>query len=470
MNFGDPSCVEESMFLQRERSRPVFQLIAYGALFLGIVLAIVLRVALFHIETSDYTVFVSQWYDFIQAHGGFASFKYTFSNYNLPYLYLIALLTYLPIPKLIAIKALSVLFDCVLGLFTYLILRLRYGRTLAAGVGALAVLLAPTIFINSAAWGQCDSIYAAFCLGSLYFLLKEKPAWACIFFGVALSFKLQAIFFLPLLLVLVFQRKYALRYLLLIPAVFLLLLVPAFVVGRDLGSLLSIYVGQISNTSTTFNGRNGGAFGGGNGGNGNTFGGRGGNPFRGQGGNGNQGFNRGGGGVTSLTSLTLNAPSFYQWFPSDASDSWKWLGIILAALFVGGIGALLVRSKQQVTKEVMLKLAMVFVLVIPFLLPEMHERYFYLADVISILFAFYFPRYFFVAIGVQVCSLLSYAPYLMHSDIVSLSYVAFIELVLGIVVTVDLILTLYPDLRKRLLSAERRELDSDPLSHISTQT
>ncbi len=68
----------------------------FGMLFL---LAIVLRASLYQMQTSDYTIFVSPWYDFIQTHGGFAALKYNFSNYNPPYLYLLALLTYIPVPK-----------------------------------------------------------------------------------------------------------------------------------------------------------------------------------------------------------------------------------------------------------------------------------------------------------------------------------------------------------------------------------
>jgi hypothetical protein len=57
----------------------------FGVLFLA---AIVLRTSLYHVETSDYTVFLSQWYTYIKTHDGFAAFKDSFSNYNVPYLYL----------------------------------------------------------------------------------------------------------------------------------------------------------------------------------------------------------------------------------------------------------------------------------------------------------------------------------------------------------------------------------------------
>ncbi len=180
------------MFLRKNLYVPGLQILARCTLAILFLLAIALRVSLYHVVTSDYTFFLSQWYDFIQTHGGFAALKYNFSNYNSPYLYLLALTTYLPIPKLVAIKTLSVAFDGVLGLFAYLILSLRYKRAYASIVGVLVILFAPTIIINSSAWGQSDAIYTAFCLGSLYFLLKERPARACVFFGLAISFKLQA--------------------------------------------------------------------------------------------------------------------------------------------------------------------------------------------------------------------------------------------------------------------------------------
>lgn len=419
-------------------------LLAFAAIGIAFVLALVLRVSLYHVETSDYTVFVSQWYDFIQTHGGFAALKYNFSNYNVPYLYLLAFMTYLPIPKLIAIKTLSVVFDGVLALFVYLLIRLKYKHGYVAIIGALVVVFAPTIFINSAAWGQCDAIYTAFCLGSLYFLLRERPAWACVFFALALSFKLQAVFFFPVLLMLLLKRKLPLRYLALIPLIFLLLLVPAYIAGRGASSLLTIYVGQ----ATT-----GGVGGQVNGGTPGQFTGRGqfnGGPPR-QFNGGTQGqFN--GGGASSSSSLTANAPSFYQWLPATAPAYWKWIGVSFAAAFVMFIGGLLVASKKRITPEIVLKVALVFVIAIPFLLPEMHDRYFYLADVISIVAAFYFPRMFYIAISVQLCSLLSYAPYLIHTEIVSLTYVAVVVLILVIITTADLVVTLYPGIRKRVVA------------------
>ena len=438
------------------------------------VAAIVLRVALYNVQTSDYTFFLSSWYDFIKNNGGFAAFKSSFSNYNVPYLYLLALTTYLPISKLVAIKTLSILFDAVLALFTYLILDQQYKHSYIPIIGTLVVLFAPTIFINSAAWGQADATYAAFCLGSLYFLLKDRPGWACAFFAVAISFKLQAVFFAPVLFVLLVKRRLPLQYLLLIPVIFVVLLVPAFIAGRSAVSLLSIYPMQVSTGgvggggagaggfSGTGTGRFTGGSGGFTGGTGNFPARTGGFPGEGtggfRGGAGGGGF-RGGGFASS--SYTYNAPSFYQWLPANAPTYWKWVGIILAGIVVVAVAALAWRSKQKITGGILLKMALVFAVALPFLLPEMHERYFYLADVLSIIYAFYFPRYFFVAILVQLCSLLSYAPYFLNTQIVGLSFIAFVELVLSIFVFVDLVLALYPNIRKK------KEVSPGPVDEAS---
>ena len=424
------------MLVRKKLYVPVLHILARCALGTLFLLAIALRVTLYHVETSDYTVFLSQWYDFIQTHGGLAALKYNFSNYNTPYLYLLALATYIPIPKLVAIKTISVVFDGVLGLFAYLILRLRYRRSYAAIIGALVIVFSPVIFITSAAWGQSDAIYTAFCLASLYFLLKERPAWACVFFGLAISFKLQAIFFLPVLLVLLLRRKLPLKYLAFIPAIFLLMLAPAFIAGRNAWSLLTIYAGQIASGGVGGTGQfSTGGPGPFNSGGTSQFNGGGAGPFTGGG--------PGGGGFSS-SSFTLNAPSFYQWLPANAPEYWKWIGILLAAMVVVLVGVLLVKSKKQLTSAILLKVTLVFALAIPFLLPEMHERYFYLADVVSIIYAFYFPRYFYIAVIIQLCSLLSYTPYFLNTQVVNLAYVAFAVLVITLITLADLVLTLYP--------------------------
>ena len=384
-------------------------------------LSIAVRLSLYKIQTYDYNTFLLPWYDFIKAHSGFAALKDNFSDYNPPYLYLLALTTYIPIQPIAAIKAIPMVFDVVMAFFTFLILRLRYPRSCKThsvpqsflidifgavwepnafipAIGAGVVLFAPTVVLNSSAWGQCDAIYTTWCLASLYFLLSKRPAWACVCFGLAFAFKLQALFFFPVLLVLLLRRKLAIRWLLLIPVVYLVLLLPARLEGRDGWNLLTIYLHQA-----------------------------------------HEGW-----------ALTLNAPNFYQWIPAQNTTDWMWMGVILASTMVALICFLTVASRKPITADIILKLALVFALTIPFLLPEMHDRYFYLADIMSIIYAFYFSCYWYVALIEQFCSFFSYTPFfsnLQGVNISHLTYETFGVLFLMVVTLADLVRMLYPNIR-----------------------
>jgi Gpi18-like mannosyltransferase len=366
---------------------------SYLFLFLFL-LAFILRISLYKIQSSDYIDYLHPWYEFIRTHNGFAALKYNFSDYNVVYLYLLTLATYIPIQPIVAIKTLSVVFDAALALFTYLILRLKYKHSSVPVIGAIAVLFAPTLFLNSAAWGQCDAIYTACCLGSLYFFLSKRYAWACLFFGLAISFKLQAIFFLPVLVVLFFTGKLSIKSLILIPMIFLTLLVPAFLAGRDIWSLLTIYAGQANENA-----------------------------------------------------FLTDAPNLYQWLPGGAFEDWKWRGINLTIIMVSSIILLTMMSKKRIASDIILKLVLIFALTIPFFLPDMHQRYFYLADVFSIIYAFSLPRYWFVAVIEQICSLLGYALF-FKIQVVSLSSVSYAIFLLIVLTVADLVKTLYPTIHR----------------------
>ena len=87
----------------------------------------------------------------------------------------------------------------------------------------------------------------------------------------------------------------------------------------------------------------------------------------------------------------------------------------------------------------MIQLATVSVVIMPYFLPKMHDRYFFAADVISIIFAFYFPRYFFVSIIVGMVSFFSYFPFLFGQQMIPLKYLAIILAIIIIVLVQHLI-------------------------------
>ena len=105
-------------------------------------------------------------------------------------------------------------------------------------------MILPTVVFNGAYWGQCDAIYCSLCLMALYMGLKKRGAACMMFFGAALSFKLQTVFFLPALLPLWLRKDIKLRHVLLIPVAYLGMMVPAFWGGKSLHHALTVYMTQ----------------------------------------------------------------------------------------------------------------------------------------------------------------------------------------------------------------------------------
>lgn len=214
---------------------------------LGVVLlAIVVRQMMFRYESDDYHYFLHPWYEHIRTHGGFAALKDSgFADYNVPYLYVLAGLTHLPVQDLAGMKTVSTLFDLMAAHLARLIVAVRHPEsTWRPPLAGAVVLFLPTVATNSGWWGQADSLYTVFVLAAVHAVLRHRPWWACGFLGIALAFKLQAVFVLPFLLVLLLTRRVPWRALLAVPAVYLLLDVPALLLGADPVRLLTVYARQ----------------------------------------------------------------------------------------------------------------------------------------------------------------------------------------------------------------------------------
>ena len=135
--------------------------------------------------------------------------------------------------------------------------------------------------------------------------------------------------------------------------------------------------------------------------------------------------------------------------------------IILTALVAGLLCLVRLWSAVPLDGEVIVKLWLVSVLLLPFTLPHMHERYFFAAEVVSIIYAFYSPKRFFVPLIVGAVSLRSYFPFLFGEGPIGVKYLAILMGVALIVATTDSIESLYPNL------VERSRLESPGLSRLA---
>jgi Gpi18-like mannosyltransferase len=361
---------------------------------IGIALAVLLRYSLLDFESRDFTVHFSGWYDTIRQQG-FRALKTDFANYPPLYLYGLTLISaVLPkTPAVVAVKLLSVASDFILAWFGARIVGLKYGRSHPASLLAFfAIVFAPTVVLNSSFWGQNDSMYTAAIVACVYFLLREREPAAWLAFALAFSVKFQAVFLAPVLLVLLIKRLLAWKWVLLVPAVYVLTVIPAWLIGRPLGELLTIYVSQVG----------------------------------------------------QYPALVVNAPNLYTWLPQELFALLYPAGLIYGAILCFLFIVAVYKSRVQVTPSLLLQMVLVSLLILPYFLPKMHDRYFYPADVFSIVYAFYLPALFWVPLAVNLASFFTYVPYLFTREIIPLPILALVLLIVIAVTARRLILDLYP--------------------------
>ena len=356
--------------------------------FLGITfLAIAIRYTLRGVVSTDFTTHLGPWYNEIESLGGKEALSRKIGNYSPLYMYLFTLSTYLGLPSLYAVKLITLVFDAVTAIvFFFLAYKWTESFKLSSIVYGL-VLLLPSVLMNGAMWGQCDIIYTLFLVLSMERLMSVRPIQSCIFFGIAFSFKLQAIFFLPILIVFIIKRKLKVWHLLFMPLVYLVSTLPAVLAGRNIVDILSIYVIQ----TKTYTGR-----------------------------------------------LTLNFPNIYHW-TGDLHLEWlSKASIVFTAAVLLFFIYYIYTKKFEITPKFMFTLSVFFLMLIPFTLPFMHERYAFPADIFAILLLLMDKKYIWLVISTQLLSLFAYQACLFKLVVIPYSIVAFFYLCVLIILGIDL--------------------------------
>jgi len=230
----------ERRFLQwADRNLQIIVLAAFCVL--GLLVRWTLRSHL----SGDAHYFLLPWYEQIKASG----LSQNVGDYNLLYQALIALMTHLPLKPLYAYKLLSIIFDYILaagaGFLTAAVVKSDklWKGTIAFGL----VLFSPLVVLNSSAWAQCDAIYASFAIFSLIALLQHRHMTAMILLGLSFTFKLQAVFLLPLFLFVYYsRRKFSAILFLIVPLTMCAASLPSIFFGRELSDVFLIYFKQTS--------------------------------------------------------------------------------------------------------------------------------------------------------------------------------------------------------------------------------
>ncbi|MCD7903261.1 MAG: conjugal transfer protein TraL [Oscillospiraceae bacterium] len=278
-------------------------------------------------ETLDYQNFLTVWVNFFRENGGFAALRESVGNYNVPYLYFLALFSYSAVRDLYLIKLLSICFDVLLAWGT-LRLAEHFSKSAVVRLAAFFItLLLPTVVLNGAYWGQCDSIYAAFTVWSIYFALRGRGIRAVAAAALSFAFKLQAVFLLPVFLIFLFAKKIKWRHLAVFPLTYFLAVLPAVALGRPLADTVLLYFDQAGSVGSALN---------------------------------------------------YNSPSIFAFVRGDVDAALlSALGVGAAFLFLLLLFLLCFIQRRSLNDRALLTCAVLVCVAVPFFLPHMHDRYFF---------------------------------------------------------------------------------------------
>lgn len=307
--------------------------------------------------SNDFKFYVSDWISYIEFHGILKSFKSNFSNYSPPYLHLLSFKSFFKIQDLYFVKFISFIFEIFCTVYVFKILKLRQSTSVSLLCSAIVFCL-PTIILNGAKWGQCDIIYSSFIICSLYYLLQNKYFISSIALGFAFAFKQQALFIAPLYFFYFLYKKLPVSCIVGFIVPYIISLIPSWVAGRPIMDLLTIYINQDATEK----------------------------------------------------SITVNAPSVYCFFNVTETnfDIFKTSGIIFTLLCL--IVIIILFRKILIRKNLIL-FAVLISLLVPFLLPRMHERYFMVSEILSIIYVFYYLKNWLLPFFINIPSYITYHNY-----------------------------------------------------------
>ena len=337
--------------------------------------------------SSDYTTFLSNWVKDLKNMPLASALSTPVGDYNVPYLYILLFISRIPASDLVLIKAVSCLFDVLLGYSVMLVTR-EITKSKSVSLLAFVITLAiPTVILNGAMWGQCDSIYAFFCVMTLYFVLRKRGIMAVVMFSLAFSFKLQTVFLFPAIIICLFIGRIKPLHLVAFPIINLLMVLPSVICGRNILDVFMIYFKQTQN----------------------------------------------------YPSLDMNAPTIFRFVFNVNFEWFNMLGIML-----GGFGVLCLLyfafiKRDKIDDRALVTFFYLSALTVPYLLPRMHERYFFVADVLSLALFLIARKLWYVPLVTIFASFVAYAYYLFGGvTLVNYIYVAFALLVIIILVVKDL--------------------------------
>ena len=193
--------------------------------------------------------------------------------------------------------------------------------------------------------------------------------------ALAFGFKLQAVFVLPVFAVLWMAGKIRWQHFLVFPATYVLLVLPAVLLGRPFWETITLYFSQTGSIGSALN------------------------------------YNS-----SSVFAILWKIP---------ASERVSKIAVIAAFCYMLLVLGLCFFRRRELSDRAILAAAVLLAVGIPFLLPHMHDRYFFCADILTVVLAFAAWPCAPAAALCQFASLLGYHAYLKMRFLMPMRYGAY---------------------------------------------
>lgn len=350
--FNDGTPLSE--LLQARQSGTGHDIRQADVLFLGcvVLIAMLARLLCLYTVSTDMMMFLLPWVKSLRELGGWKAMLASDigANYQPFYMYLLMIpagLGFSDGAVFAYIKMISYLSDMMAA---FAVGRLAYqatGTFRRAAIGTAGALLLPTVFLNSAAFCQCDSLWAGLCLMAVGDLRKGRRTRCVFFMSMALAAKLQAIFLLPFLVIAAVCGLLGLRHVLGLFILWPAWSLPCLLAGRSASSLLSVLLG---------------------------------------------------GNINRYDSIGMNSANIWSFMGHVSGgflEPFVWCGVLMAVIALGilAYGCIYAGKAFLESPEVLLLTAALSVAICVFFLPKMHDRYDYLTDLLVLAMAVVSPRF-----------------------------------------------------------------------------
>ena len=324
--------------------------------------------------TRDVVAFVFKWMQDIKE-VGFANFYTVQSDYSPLFLFVVGIFAYLPTGEFVTVSGLTYfanwmvylkgfyfLIEIGIAVGLYLIVKEVTKNKKYAWLTYVIYLCLPVQFFNSAIWGNADVMYFVCFVYILYFILKDKGGLAFFLTGVCFGIKLQAVFILPYLLYLLLNGKLKVYKVIFLPLGLFCTFLPAYFCGAGFTEPFMFFKRQI-------------------------------------------------GGYSKLTLGCANIWHLIN-IKDGAMETFSTGATLLGLLLIGVFTAIIFERKIDLTKENTLRVGIFLMAIVPMFLPHMHERYFYLLDVLIVVYCLITKKHYYLILLMQLSSGIAYHNYL----------------------------------------------------------